>query len=72
MITKKVDDEIYLFILQNKLKNIIVIVINLIFIMTRDFERTLIKHSKNVIVLESYSKYDIEIMINENIKAEEI
>ena len=39
---KKTDDEICLFILQNKLKNIIVIVVDLIFIMTRGFEKVLI------------------------------
>ena len=37
---KNANDEICLFILQNKLKNIIVIIINLIFIITRDVERT--------------------------------
>ena len=45
---RKTDDEICLLILQNKLKNIIVIVVNLIFIMTRDFERALTKRTKSV------------------------
>ena len=45
---RKVDDEICLFILQNKLKNIIVIAVNLIFVMTRDFERTLTECTKSV------------------------
>ena len=45
---KKVDDKIYLFILQNKLKNIIVIIINLIFVMMRDFEKTLTERTKDV------------------------
>ena len=44
---KKADDEICLFILQNKLKNIIVIVVNLTFIITRNFERTLKKRTKS-------------------------
>ena len=45
---KKIDDEICLLILQNKLKNIIVIIISLISVMTRDFDRTLKKRTKSV------------------------
>ena len=45
---EKTDDEICLFILQNKLKNIIVTVVSLIFVMTRDFERALTKRTKSV------------------------
>ena len=45
---RKVDDEICLFILQNKLKNIIVAAVNLTFVMTRDFEKTLTERMKNV------------------------
>ena len=44
---EEIDDEICLLILQNKLKNIIVIVIDLISVMTRDFEKTLTKRTKN-------------------------
>ena len=44
---KKADDEICLFILQNKLKNIIVTAVNLISVMTRDFERTLTERTKS-------------------------
>ena len=44
---KKTDDEIDLLTLQNKLKNIIVIVVNLIFVMTRNFEKTLIERTKS-------------------------
>ena len=45
---KKVDDEICLFTLQNKLKNNIVIAVNLISVVTRDFGRALKKRTKNV------------------------
>ena len=44
---KKSDNKIYLFILQNKLKNIIVIAINLIIVMTHDFEKTLTERTKS-------------------------
>ena len=37
---KNANDEICLFTLQNKLKNIIVIIVNLIFVITRDVEKT--------------------------------
>ena len=55
---KKADNEIYLLILQNKLKNIIVTVVNLIFIVTRDFERTLTKHTKNVLDMFLFKEID--------------
>ena len=55
---RKIDDEICLFILQNKLKNIIVIIVDLIFIMTRDFERTLTKDIKNAFDTFSFKKVD--------------
>ena len=45
---READDEICLFILQNKLKNIIVVVVNLIFVMTRDFEKTLIERTESI------------------------
>ena len=57
---RKVDDEICLFILQNKLKNIIVIVVGLIFIMTRDFGRTLAKRTKSVFNTLFFKKIDEE------------
>ena len=63
LIIKKIDDKIYLFILQNKLKNIIVIIINLIFIITRDFERTLTKCTKNIfdtLFLKKIDKRNVE------------
>ena len=44
---KETDDEICLFILQNKLKNIIVTVVDLISVMTRNFERTLTERTKS-------------------------
>ena len=45
---KKTDDEICLLILQNKLKNIIIIVVDLISVMTRDFEKKLIERTENI------------------------
>ena len=44
---RKVDDEICLFILQNKLKNIIVAAVDLTSVVTRDFERTLTERTKS-------------------------
>ena len=55
---KKTDDKICLLILQNKLKNIIVIIVNLIFIMTRDFERTLTECTKSTFNMFSFKKID--------------
>ena len=55
---KKIDDEIYLLILQNKLKNIIIIAVNLIFVMTRDFERTMKKRTKSVSDMLSFKEID--------------
>ena len=49
-----------MFILQNKLKNIIVIAVNLIPVITRDFERTLIKHTKSAFDTLSFKKIDEE------------
>ena len=57
---KKADDEICLFILQNKLKNIIVIVVNLISVMTRDFEKTLTERTKSVFDTFLFRKIDEE------------
>ena len=57
---KKIDDKICLFILQNKLKNIIVAVVDLIFIMTRDFERMLTKRTKNAFDTFLFKKIDEE------------
>ena len=55
---RRIDDEICLFILQNKLKNIIVIVVNLTFIMTRDAKRAQTKCFKNVIDMFFLKKTD--------------
>ena len=55
---KKADDEICLFILQNKLKNIIVIVVSLIFVMTRDFEKTLTERTKSAFNTFFFKKID--------------
>ena len=55
---KKTDDEICLFTLQNKLKNIIVIVIDLISIMTRDFEKALTERTKSVFNTLLFKKID--------------
>ena len=55
---KKINDEICLFILQNKLKNIIVVAVNLIFVMTRDFERTLTERTKSVFDTLFFKKID--------------
>ena len=44
---EKADDEICLLILQNKLKNIIVAVVDLISVMTRDFEKALTERTKS-------------------------
>ena len=46
---KNANNKICLFTLQNKLKNIIVIVINLIFVITRDVERTHAQREKNIV-----------------------
>ena len=42
------------------LKNIIVTAVNLIFIMTRDFERTLTKHTKNTFDILFFKEVDEE------------
>ena len=55
---KKADDEICLFILQNKLKNIIITAVNLIFVMTCDFEKALTERTKNVFDILSHKKID--------------
>ena len=55
---EKIDDEICLLILQNKLKNIIVTVINLISVVTRDFERTLTERTKSAFDTLSFKKID--------------
>ena len=57
---EKTDDEICLLILQNKLKNIIVIVVNLIFVMTRDFERTLTERTESAFDTLFFKKIDEE------------
>ena len=57
---KEVDDEICLFILQNKLRNIIVTAVNLIFVVTRDFEKTLTKRIKNVFDTLFFKEIDEE------------
>ena len=59
---KNANDEICLFILQNKLKNIIVIVVNLIFIITRDVEKTYAQREKNI----------VEIFFSEKINEENV
>ena len=64
---KKADDEICLFILQNKLENIIVTVVNLITVMTRDFEKTLTKRTKNAfntLFLKKINKENVEKLFN--------
>ena len=55
---KKADNEICLFILQNKLKNIIVTAVNLISVMTRDFEKTLTERTKSAFDTLFYKKID--------------
>ena len=55
---KKTDDEICLFILQNKLKNIIVTVVDLIFIMMRDFEKALTERTKSAFDTFLFKKID--------------
>ena len=55
---EKTDNEICLFILQNKLKNIIVTVVDLIFVMTRDFERTLTERTKSAFDTLFFKKID--------------
>ena len=55
---EKADDKICLFIFQNKLKNIIVIVVNLIFVMTRDFEKALTERTKNAFDTLLFKKID--------------
>ena len=55
---KKADNEICLFILQNKLKNIIVTVISLIFVITRDSERALTERTKSALDTFFFKKID--------------
>ena len=55
---EKTDDEICLFILQNKLKNIIVTVVDLISVMTHDFERTLTERTKSAFDTSSFKEID--------------
>ena len=55
---KNVNNEICLFILQNKLKNIIIIVISLIFIITRDVERIYAQREKNIVKTFSFKEID--------------
>ena len=57
---KNANDEICLFILQNKLKNIIVIIINLIFIITRDVKKTHTQREKNIIETFFFKEIDEE------------
>ena len=53
---KNANDEICLFTLQNKLKNIIVIIINLISVITRGARRTHAQRKKNIIETLSFKK----------------
>ena len=55
---KKTDNEICLFTLQNKLKNIIVTAVNLISVMTRDFERALTERTKSALDTLPFKKID--------------
>ena len=55
---KNVNDKICLFILQNKLKNIIIIVVNSIFIITRDAEKTYAQREKNIVKMFSFKEID--------------
>ena len=57
---KNTNNKICLFILQNKLKNITVIIINLIFIITRNVERTYAQREKNIIKTLFFEKIDEE------------
>ena len=57
---KKIDDEICLLTLQNKLKNIIVTVVNLISVMTRDFKKTLTERTKSALDMFFFKKIDEE------------
>ena len=55
---EEADNEICLLILQNKLKNIIIIVVNLISIMTRDFEKALTERTKSALDTLFFKKID--------------
>ncbi len=55
---KRIDNKLYLSILQNKLKNIIIAIIDLIPIITRDVVRTQKMHSKSVIDISQIEKID--------------
>ena len=57
---EKTDDEICLFILQNKLKNIIVTAVDLISVMTRGFERALTERTKSAFDTLLFKKIDEE------------
>ena len=52
----EIDDEFCLFTLQNKLKNIFVIAIELYFVVTRDVVRAHESHSKNVVISSRVNK----------------
>ena len=52
------NDRIYLLTLQNKLKNIIVIVVNLIFVITRGVEKAQTKREKNIVETLFFKKID--------------
>ena len=57
---RKTDDEICLLILQNKLKNIIVAVVDLISVMTRGFEKALTERTKSALDTFFFKKIDEE------------
>ena len=57
---EKAENENCLFILQNKLKNIMIIIVNLTFVMTRDFEKILTKRTKNVSDIFLFKKINEE------------
>ena len=55
---KNANDKICLFILQNKLKNIIIIIVNLIFVITRNVKRAQTQREKNIIKILFFEKID--------------
>ena len=55
---KNANDKICLFILQNKLKNIIIIIINLIFVITRGAEKTQTQREKNIVETFFFEEID--------------
>ena len=58
----KIDDELCLFTLQNKLKNIFVVAIELYFVVTRNVAKTHESYSKNVVISSRVKKIKNDLL----------